>query len=78
MRKFLKLPQLKCERCGNVWIPRVSNVRVCSKCKSPYWDVPKKKSIRQIAHEKREAKKLDKLMDEKETTGSGNRTNMDC
>ena len=74
MRKLLKLPQLKCERCGNVWIPRVADVRVCSKCKSPYWDTPKKKSIRQIAHEKREAKiahekreakKLEELMDEK-------------
>ena len=34
-----------CERCGYKWIPRnkEENPRVCPKCKSPYWDKPKKK-----------------------------------
>ena len=40
--KTLCLPQLKCERCGHTWIPRGTVVTVCAKCKSPYWDVPKK------------------------------------
>ena len=34
----------KCERCGHEWVPRgeVGNSRVCPKCKSPYWDSPKR------------------------------------
>ncbi|MDN4185458.1 MAG: hypothetical protein QY871_00030 [Dehalococcoides mccartyi] len=34
----------KCERCGHEWIPRPDSIetKVCPKCKSPYWDIPKK------------------------------------
>lgn len=33
----------KCERCGHEWIPRdKEHPRVCPKCKSPYWDIPRK------------------------------------
>jgi predicted Zn-ribbon and HTH transcriptional regulator len=34
----------KCERCEHVWVPRDMAVmpRVCPKCKSPYWDRPRK------------------------------------
>ena len=34
----------RCERCAHEWIPRDSGQerRVCPKCKSPYWDRPKK------------------------------------
>ena len=33
-----------CERCEHKWIPRKkTRPRVCPKCKSAYWDVPKKK-----------------------------------
>ena len=33
----------KCERCGHVWMPRGSEKpKVCSRCKSPYWDEPRK------------------------------------
>jgi len=42
----------KCDRCGHVWLPR-DNVdklaeldkhlpKVCPKCKSPYWNIPRK------------------------------------
>lgn len=32
-----------CQRCGHRWQPRdVNRVRVCPKCKTPYWDTPKK------------------------------------
>jgi predicted Zn-ribbon and HTH transcriptional regulator len=33
-----------CERCGHKWIPKQLDVepRVCPKCKSPYWNRPKK------------------------------------
>ena len=38
----IKLKKLKCERCGHQWIPRVEDVRECPKCKSPYWNVPRR------------------------------------
>ena len=35
----------KCERCGHTWIPR-SKIEeaptICPKCKSPYWDKPRR------------------------------------
>ena len=34
----------KCERCSYEWIPRKEEYpNVCPKCKSPYWDKPRKK-----------------------------------
>lgn len=34
----------KCFRCNHAWIPRKRDDKsaVCPKCKSPYWDKPKK------------------------------------
>jgi predicted Zn-ribbon and HTH transcriptional regulator len=34
----------RCERCGHAWQPRneTQAPRVCPKCKSPYWDRPRK------------------------------------
>ena len=34
----------KCERCEHIWVPREVEVepRVCPKCKSPYWNRPRK------------------------------------
>ena len=37
----LQLVKLKCLRCGHKWRPRKPVVRVCPKCKSPYWDTPR-------------------------------------
>ena len=33
-----------CERCGHKWVPRDVNdePRVCPKCKSPYWNKPRR------------------------------------
>jgi len=33
-----------CERCTYSWTPRKQNVkpRTCPKCKSPYWETPRK------------------------------------
>ena len=36
-----------CERCGHKWVPRdmegePDGPRVCPKCKSPYWNRPRK------------------------------------
>ena len=40
----IKIEGYKCERCEHVWVPREKEEpRVCPKCKSPYWNVPRKK-----------------------------------
>jgi len=32
-----------CERCNHTWVPRDKNEpMVCPKCKSPYWNKPRK------------------------------------
>ena len=32
-----------CERCNHKWVPREDEMpKVCPKCKSPYWDKPRK------------------------------------
>lgn len=46
----------KCERCNHEWLPRditskldklnTNLPKVCPKCKSPYWDTPRKKTER--------------------------------
>ncbi len=34
----------RCERCTHEWIARgEGKPTVCPKCKSPYWNIPKKK-----------------------------------
>ena len=36
----------KCERCSHEWVPRSKTDDtpiICPRCKSPYWDRPKKK-----------------------------------
>ena len=38
----IKLKKLKCQKCGHKWIPRKTDVRMCPKCKTAFWDVPKK------------------------------------
>ncbi len=39
----VKLTGLRCERCGHVWLPAkpINEIRICPKCKSPYWDRPR-------------------------------------
>jgi len=37
----LEIPELHCFRCGNTWTPRARVVRICPRCKSPYWEEPK-------------------------------------
>jgi Zn finger protein HypA/HybF involved in hydrogenase expression len=34
----------QCERCGGEWISRTEDLpETCSKCRSPYWNKPRKK-----------------------------------
>jgi len=34
----IKIDELICKRCNHKWIPRKREIRICPKCKSPYWD----------------------------------------
>lgn len=44
-RVELKVVGYKCERCGHQWIPRSEEQpRICPKCKSAYWDRPRRKA----------------------------------
>jgi len=45
----VSLEGYKCERCGHIWIPRKYQIKdkkkepiICPKCKSPYWNIPRK------------------------------------
>lgn len=40
----IQVTAFQCERCGGVWVPRDINEppRNCPKCKSPYWDRPRR------------------------------------
>ncbi|MFH0831564.1 MAG: hypothetical protein V1886_01725 [archaeon] len=45
-----------CERCRHAWLPRQNSEgepKVCPKCKSPYWDRPRKKSAKKSSVSKR-------------------------
>ncbi len=38
----------KCERCGHVWLPKTERrPTICPKCKSPYWDKPRIRPVRE-------------------------------
>ena len=39
---IIEVKSLKCKRCRHSWTPRQKEVRICPKCKSPYWDKDKK------------------------------------
>jgi len=38
----IKVPVLRCKRCGHEWVPRGTEVTICPSCKSPYWNKPRK------------------------------------
>ncbi len=39
---IVKIPTLKCKRCAHEWHPHKSEIRLCPKCKSAYWDQARK------------------------------------
>jgi hypothetical protein len=43
----------RCERCSHEWIPRKveREPSVCPKCKSPYWDRPRRKPTSMLTYE---------------------------
>ncbi len=40
----VKLDGYRCDRCEHEWLPRdrTQDPKVCPKCKSPYWNTPRK------------------------------------
>jgi len=39
----ITLKGFQCERCNHKWLPKESyKPKVCPKCKSPYWDTPRR------------------------------------
>ncbi|MBI2004166.1 hypothetical protein HYS72_01745 [Candidatus Pacearchaeota archaeon] len=39
----IKVTAYKCDRCSHKWLPRNSEKPIiCPKCKSPYWNKPRK------------------------------------
>ena len=40
----IKTDAYQCERCEHIWLPRnrTNEPKVCPKCKSPYWNIPRK------------------------------------
>lgn len=47
MSKKITIKKLKCKRCDHEWVPRISTIIRCAKCKHPSWDTKKtqKKSL---------------------------------
>jgi len=41
--QMIQVRGLVCQRCGYQWIPRIKAVRLCARCKTPYFDTPRPK-----------------------------------
>jgi DNA-directed RNA polymerase subunit RPC12/RpoP len=42
----IKVMGYRCERCEHEWVPKAqTEPRVCPRCKSPYWNRPRKSKI---------------------------------
>jgi Zn finger protein HypA/HybF involved in hydrogenase expression len=39
----IEMSKLQCKRCSHEWYPKQPEVRLCPKCKSPYWDRERRK-----------------------------------
>ena len=42
MKMKIELKRLKCQKCKHEWHPRQEDVRLCPKCKTAKWDIPRK------------------------------------
>jgi rubrerythrin len=43
---FPELIKAKCLRCGHTWTLRTPHPKKCPKCKSPYWNKPRRKEMK--------------------------------
>ena len=44
----IEIKKMKCLRCNYEWHPRKEEVRICPKCKSPYFDREKKNADKKV------------------------------
>ncbi len=43
----IQMKGFECNRCNHRWIPREGEKpKVCPKCKSPYWDTPRRSELK--------------------------------
>jgi predicted Zn-ribbon and HTH transcriptional regulator len=44
------MKKLRCNRCGYEWWPRdpTKTPAVCAKCKTPYWNKPRKYKLKRL------------------------------
>ena len=57
---IVKLDGYSCDRCGHQWMPRSKIDElpiICPKCKSPYWNIPRKNELEQARHSMQKRKK---------------------
>ncbi len=40
----VNIVKLVCSKCGHKWVPRITDPRICPKCKSYRWDVSEEKT----------------------------------
>ena len=53
MAKKEQETKLECLRCGNKWIPITKNPKVCPRCKSYQWDMPRIREKRKTVWDKK-------------------------
>ena len=54
MTMKITLLKMDCKRCQHTWIPKKEEVRICPKCKSPYFDRERKHGNDNNPNSKRE------------------------
>jgi hypothetical protein len=56
-----KVEGYECSRCGHRWIPRTktdTEPTICPKCKSPYWDKPRRSDTATQLEQARQSMKI--------------------
>jgi rubrerythrin len=49
----------QCERCGHIWAPREEEQpKVCPRCKSPYWNTPRRMKGKKLHLDFKEKRKF--------------------
>lgn len=49
-KKRVQVWQYQCCRCEHEWLGRMdADPRVCAKCKSPYWNTPRRRDVASAA-----------------------------
>jgi predicted Zn-ribbon and HTH transcriptional regulator len=53
----VQLSGYRCDRCGHEWVPREKgqHPKVCPRCKSPYWDIPRQTAAKIAAAARKNA-----------------------